>query len=152
MVCLGNICRSPLAEGIMREKLTSFGSSVNIDSAGTGGWHAGEAPDRRSIAIAARYHIDISSQRARKLQKADLDKFDIIFAMDTNNHKDILAMADENQQEKVHLFLEFAGMGKQDVPDPWYGDMTDFESVYHLLDKAGDKVALRLEALLLKKS
>lgn len=152
MVCLGNICRSPLAEGIMREKMTSYGNIIQIDSAGTGGWHAGEAPDRRSIAIAARNNIDISTQKARKLVKADLDRFDILFAMDVNNYNDILAMADENQKGKVHLFLEYAGMGKQDVPDPWYGDMTDFESVYHLLDSAGDKVATRLEALLLKKS
>ncbi|MBP7166988.1 MAG: low molecular weight phosphotyrosine protein phosphatase [Bacteroidia bacterium] len=152
MVCLGNICRSPLAEGIIRQKLAHHKNSVTIDSAGTGGWHAGEAPDRRSIAIAERHHIDISEQRARKLVKSDLDSFDIIFAMDASNYRDIKAMANDSQQEKIHLFLEFAGMGQKDVPDPWYGDMTDFESVYHLLDKAGDEVVLRLEALLLKKS
>lgn len=145
MVCLGNICRSPLAEGILRSKLEShFGSSLFIDSAGTGGWHAGEPPDRRSTAVAQQYGIDISNQRARKLIKEDLDRFDLIFAMDQTNLSDILAMAEPEQFNKVHLFLEYAGLGKKDVPDPWFGGPSDFESVFRLLTEACESATAKL--------
>ena len=146
MVCLGNICRSPLAEGLMRSKLEVQidSASLYIDSAGTGGWHAGEAPDRRSIAVAIQNGIDISSQKARKLVKEDLDKFDYIFAMDQSNFNDILSMAEPEHFGKIHLFLEYAGMGKKDVPDPWYGNAGDFESVFLLLSEACEQAAAKL--------
>lgn len=147
MVCLGNICRSPLAEGLMRLKMQSRGySEVIVDSAGTGGWHVGQAPDKRSIAVAKKYGIDISSQCARKFEQEDFEKFDYIFAMDKSNLNDILALANnEKQKSKAHLFLTFAGITPlQEVPDPWYGDDSDFESVYHLLEKACEQAALRI--------
>lgn len=145
MVCLGNICRSPLAEGIMRARLEAhFDGSLFIDSAGTGAWHAGESPDRRSIAVANKHGIDISNQRARKLIKEDLDRFDIIFAMDQSNLSDILSLAEPEHFGKIHLLLEFAGLGKKDVPDPWHGDADDFESVYRLLSEACDLATPKL--------
>lgn len=136
MVCLGNICRSPLAEGIMDQKLKQAGIPYAIDSAGTGGWHSGERPDQRSVQVAARYGIDISHQKARKLRKEDLQHFDLILAMDQSNYRDIVQLSDPEEQNKVHLFLEFAGMGKKDVPDPWYGGPEDFEAVFQLLEEA----------------
>lgn len=145
MVCLGNICRSPLAEGILRSKLEAhFDDSLRIDSAGTGGWHAGESPDRRSIAVAQRHGLDISNQRARKFVKEDLERFDIIFAMDQSNLSDILAIAEPEHFDKVHLFLEFAGLGKRDVPDPWHGGPEDFESVFSLLSEASELATPKL--------
>lgn len=145
MVCLGNICRSPLAEGIFREKVKNWPELPYVDSAGTGGWHAGEKPDKRSIAIAARFGVDISAQRARKFNPEDFDAFDYIFAMDQSNQKDLLSLAQEDQKDKVHLLLEFAGLGVKDVPDPWFGDERDFESIYHLLNEALESVENRLK-------
>lgn len=145
MVCLGNICRSPLAEGILREKVRNWTEYPFIDSAGTGGWHAGEAPDHRSIAVAARYGIDISMQRARRFRLSDFSEFDFIFAMDRSNLNDLIALAPEEHMSKVHLLLDFAEKGIIDVPDPWYGDETDFETVYHLLNDALEVVKSKLE-------
>lgn len=146
MVCLGNICRSPLAEGILAEKLKGH-EDVFIDSAGTGGWHAGEAPDPRSVKVARNHGLDISGQRARKFTTDDFSRFDYIFAMDSSNAKDILELATSDvERKKVHLFLEFAGMNQQDVPDPWYGDATGFETVFRLLETACESVAGKLIA------
>lgn len=145
MVCLGNICRSPLAEGILREKVRNWPELPIIDSAGTGGWHAGQTPDKRSIAIASRYGIDISMQRARKFSPDDFNDFDYIFAMDRSNLNDILALAPQEHSSKVHLLLDYAGKGEADVPDPWYGDESDFEAVYQLLNEALDEVQRKLE-------
>lgn len=115
MVCLGNICRSPLAEGILRTKLTT---DFFVDSAGTGGWHAGQSPDERSIATARNYGIDISNQKARKFTVSDFDTFDHIFVMDQSNYKDVLNLApDDVAKSKVALIL---GPSKE-VPDPYYG-------------------------------
>ena len=144
MVCLGNICRSPLAEGLMQAKLQSLTNDYFVDSAGTGGWHAGESPDKRSIIVAAKYGIDITHQKARKLQKEDLSRFDFIFAMDHSNYSDIVHLASPEQQKNVHLFLDFAGMGKKDVPDPWYGGPEDFEQVFALLDEACTRVVHKI--------
>jgi protein-tyrosine phosphatase len=144
MVCLGNICRSPLAEGILRSKLEVHMDGLHIDSAGTGGWHAGEPPDRRSVTVAQQNGLDISKQRARKLIKEDLENFDVIFAMDRSNLNDILSMAEPEHVDKIHLFLEFAGLGKQDVPDPWHGDASDFESVFRLLSQASELATPKL--------
>lgn len=144
MVCLGNICRSPLAEGIMKNKLMAYGIPFEIDSAGTGAWHIGQSPDKRSVQVARQYGIDISGQRARQFKVEDFEAFDFIFAMDQNNRRDILSLTANGIAENVHLFLEFAGMGCNDVPDPWFGNETDFEAVYKLLDDACTAAALKL--------
>lgn len=142
MVCLGNICRSPLAEGILRTKLTS---DFFVDSAGTGGWHAGQSPDERSIATARNYGIDISNQKARKFTVSDFDTFDHIFVMDQSNYKDILNLApDDVAKSKVALIL---GPSKE-VPDPYYGDQDGFEKVYQLLDQACEEIAIKIKSTL----
>ena len=132
MVCLGNICRSPLAEGIMRSKL---GETCYVDSAGTGNWHVGQKPDKRSIAIAQKYGIDISAQRARQFHLNDFEEFDLIFAMDSSNFQDLLSLAKkEEHKAKVQLIL-----GDANVPDPYYGGEEGFENVYQMLDEAIDQ-------------
>jgi protein-tyrosine phosphatase len=139
MVCLGNICRSPLAEGIMRSKLTK---EYYIDSAGTGGWHAGEAPDKRSIQTAQNHGIDISKQRARKFSITDFDTFDVIFVMDQSNYKDVINLApNEAAKFKVQLLLD----NSKEVPDPYYGTLEDFEQVYQLLNQACETIARKLK-------
>ncbi len=139
MVCLGNICRSPLAEGIMRSKLTT---DYYIDSAGTGGWHAGEAPDNRSIQTARNHGIDISKQRARKFSITDFDTFDIIFVMDQSNYKDVINLApNEAAKSKVQLLLD----NSKEVPDPYYGTLEDFEQVYQLLNQACETIARKIK-------
>jgi protein-tyrosine phosphatase len=141
MVCLGNICRSPLAEGILRAKAKEKGLAIEVDSAGTGGWHAGEAPDRRSQKVALQNGIDISHQKARKFKLQDFDDFDLILAMDTENMKDLLLLApNEMARAKVKLILNYINPTKnQNVPDPYYGQMADFEAVFNLLDQALEK-------------
>jgi len=145
MVCLGNICRSPLAEGIMKAKLESSGRSFHIDSAGTGAWHQGEPPDKRSIEVAARYGLDISGQRARPVNQEDFDLFDYIFAMDRSVFSTLLERSAPEHHHKIHLMLEFAGLGVEDVPDPWFGNREDFEQIYSLLDDACTKSAERMK-------
>uniref|UniRef100_A0AB33KSR5 protein-tyrosine-phosphatase n=2 Tax=Flavobacteriaceae TaxID=49546 RepID=A0AB33KSR5_9FLAO len=145
MVCLGNICRSPLAEGILKSKLSS--ESFIVDSAGTAGYHVGELPDGRSIEVARKYGIDITNQRSRKFTKADFDKFDMIFAMDQNNYADIVALSEnEEQHEKVKMILnELYPDENRSVPDPYYGGGQGFENVYKMLDEACEIIASKLE-------
>ena len=145
MVCLGNICRSPLAEGILRSKLPN---TFIIDSAGTGGWHAGEQPDKRSILTAKNKGIDISHQRARKFQTSDFDNFDFIYVMDNQNYSDVIGLAkNEIQKEKVQLILDEIFPGERvDVPDPYYGGQDGFESVFEMLNQACDSIALKLKS------
>jgi protein-tyrosine phosphatase len=137
MVCLGNICRSPLAEGIMKQKARESGLNWTIDSAGTGYWHTGELPDRRSVAVARRYGIDITDQRARQIQDLDLDRFDKIFVMDTRNLSDVLRLASSDEhRNKVELILDQTHPGEsRSVPDPYHDD-DGFEAVFHMLDAA----------------
>lgn len=144
MVCLGNICRSPLAEGILRHKIQQRNLDWTVDSAGTGGWHAGELPDTRSIAIARRHGIDITDQRARKFQVADFERFDHIFVMDRMNLRDVLGLAQTDaQREKVARLLEYAPHGESiDVPDPYYDN--GFEAVFQMLDRACDALLREL--------
>jgi protein-tyrosine phosphatase len=144
MVCLGNICRSPLAEGIFKHKIAAKHLDWSVDSAGTGGWHAGELPDHRSIAIAKKYGIDLTDQRARKLQSIDLERFDLIFAMDENNYQDILRLAQtETQRKKVAKILNFAHPNLDaNVPDPYYDNR--FEHVYQLLEDAAQEIIHKL--------
>ena len=143
MVCLGNICRSPLAEGIMRSKLSE---DFTVDSAGTGGWHAGELPDKRSIATAKNRGLDITNQRARQFKRSDFDTFDHIFVMDNSNYKDVLALApNEEAKSKVKLILnEIFPNENVDVPDPYYGGQDGFENVFDMLDKACEEIARKL--------
>lgn len=139
MVCLGNICRSPLAEGILKSKIHERGLNWQVDSAGTGSWHIGERPDPRSIAVARRYGIDITDQRARQFSAEDLDQFDLVLAMDQSNFRDILRLSrTEQQQGKVEMILNFVEPGRNEsVPDPYWDD-DGFEKVFHLLDEACD--------------
>ena len=146
MVCLGNICRSPLAEGIMQEKIERRQLTWQVDSAGTGGWHQGEKPDRRSIAVASKNGIDISRQRARQFLKGDFEHFDLILAMDKSNYEDLLRLApDPDARSKVRLLLDAAYGQSLEVADPYY-DENAFEPTFRLLDEACDKILDRLLA------
>ncbi|HKK74135.1 MAG TPA: low molecular weight protein-tyrosine-phosphatase [Saprospiraceae bacterium] len=145
MVCLGNICRSPLAEGIMKERIKEQGLDWEVDSAGTGAYHTGELPDPRSIAMARENGIDITDQRARKITAADLDEFDLILTMDHSNQRNVLALTrNEQQREKVKSILDFAEANKQDeVPDPYWDD-NGFQLVFDLLDQATEGIIKKL--------
>ena len=139
MVCLGNICRSPLAEGILKSKLTN--SNVVVDSAGTGAWHAGNLPDKRSIKVAEKNGIDITDQRARQITKDDLQLFDVIYAMDQNNYDNIILMCQSSaEKSKVKLILNEISSTNPEVPDPYYGGGDGFENVYQMLDLACDQI------------
>lgn len=143
MVCLGNICRSPLAEGILRSKLDE---GFFVDSAGTGSWHVGQSPDKRSVFVAKKYGLDISLQKARQFRKTDFDEFDLIFVMDESNYADVVSMADlEEHKSKVRLILsELENLENPNVPDPYYGGEDGFEMVYRLLDDATNEFILKL--------
>ena len=144
MVCLGNICRSPLAEGILKSKVYSF--KTFVDSAGTGAYHIGKKPDVRSIAIAKLNGIDITDQKARKFTVEDYDNFDVIYAMDNSNFYDILELArNDEDKAKVKLILnEVFPDENLDVPDPYYGGDFGFKNVYKMLDEACDIIAKNL--------
>jgi len=143
-VCLGNICRSPLAEGILKSKVDP--SKVFVDSAGTGHWHVGKSPDERSISIAKSNEIDITDQRGRQFSARDFDEFDLIYVMDNSNREDVLALARNDQdREKVKLILDEIFPGENvDVPDPYYGAAVGFQNVFQMLDEACDQIASRL--------
>lgn len=145
MICLGNICRSPLAEGLMRSKLNF--TKFTVDSAGTSGGHKGEAPDKRSIAVAKKYGLDISNQKSRKLIKEDFQKFDYLYVMDESNYRDVVALAaNEDEKKKVIKILDEVFPSENlDVPDPYYGGNQGFENVYRMLDKATNAIAKKLD-------
>jgi protein-tyrosine phosphatase len=138
-VCLGNICRSPLAEGVFRDAVQQAGQSAafSLDSAGTGAWHQGNPPDPRSIDIAEKYGIDISGQRARQVQTADFEDFDLILAMDRSNLAALRATAPKTSRAQIRLFLEAPA---EDIPDPYYGGEEGFETIYAMLRKGSDKL------------
>jgi protein-tyrosine phosphatase len=138
MVCLGNICRSPLAEGILQSRIDELALDWEVDSAGTGGWHAGELPDSRSIREAAKNGIDIKGQRARKLRHSDFEDFDLLLTMDTENYNDVRRLAqNEAQRNKVKLIMNFAEPNKNiSVPDPYYDDR--FSLVFGMLVESID--------------
>lgn len=141
MVCLGNICRSPLAEGILKSKAAAANLDWQIDSAGTGAWHAGEQPDPRSIATAQSYGIDITNQRARQFTAQDFDRYDLILAMDSSNYNNILQLDPGNHIDKVKLILNYVQPGRNaNVPDPYYGGEGGFERVYGLLEVACERI------------
>ncbi|KUM23751.1 protein tyrosine phosphatase [Mesorhizobium loti] len=145
-VCLGNICRSPLAEGVFRAVLAERGTGHDIvlDSAATSGWEVGSAPDPRSIAVAARHGVDISRQRARRIAPDDFARFDLILGMDRANVRDLKALAPAAARGRIHLFLEFASGNQRDVPDPYYEDQQAFASVYRMIREASEALATRL--------
>ncbi len=144
MVCLGNICRSPLAEGILASKLPK--KKFTVDSAGTGSWHIGRQPDERSVAVAKKHKIDISTQKGRQFSATDFDAFDYIYVMDNSNYQDVLQLATSSEhKEKVQLILnELFPNENVDVPDPYYGVANGFESVYKMLDETCDIIAKKL--------
>lgn len=146
MVCLGNICRSPLAEGILASKLPK--DKFIVDSAGTGSWHIGCQPDLRSIAIAKKNKLDISGQKGRQFVVSDFDEFDYIYAMDNSNYRDIIHLANKpTHKQKVQLILnELFPNENVDVPDPYYGVPNGFDSVYKMLDQACDIIAKKMIA------
>jgi protein-tyrosine phosphatase len=144
MVCLGNICRSPLAEGIMKTKVPG---NFFVDSVGTISMHEGEHPDKRAIKTAANHGIDISKQRSRPIINEDLENFDKIYCMDIDVYEDVISKAkNEEQRQKIFLFLEIFGDHENaEVPDPYWGDMNDFEDVFQLLDKGCDAILNHLK-------
>jgi protein-tyrosine phosphatase len=144
MVCLGNICRSPLAHGIMQDVVERDGLMWEIDSAGTGDWHVGQAPDKRSIAVAKQNGIDISQQRAQHFSRDFFDIYDHIFVMDHQNYKDVVGLADKDEhKKKVSLFIP-----ENIVPDPYFDDSL-FEPVFTMIEERCKEL---LEELKLKKN
>jgi len=142
-VCLGNICRSPLAEGVFRAVLAERGQAhhFRLDSAGTGAWHAGSAPDPRSIDVARRHGVDIGGQKARKITGADFAGFDLILGMDRSNVEDLKRMAAELGAGTVGLYMNYALGTTQDVPDPYYGGTGGFDDVYRMIREASEALA-----------
>ncbi|KAA3651480.1 MAG: low molecular weight phosphotyrosine protein phosphatase [Bacteroidetes bacterium] len=140
MVCLGNICRSPMAEGILKQKAEKHKLAIEIDSAGTSDYHIGDKPDKRASSTCFAKGIDISNLRGRQLCKADFDEFDRIFVMDFSNYENSIALVNEpEKQAKVEMILNLSYPGEnRSVPDPYFGGDEGFEQVYHLLDNACD--------------
>ncbi len=145
MVCLGNICRSPLAEGILKSKIDP--DKIYVDSAGTGDYHINQSPDERSIAVGKQYELDITDQRGRQFQVKDFDEFDHIYVMDNSNYQDVISLAqNERDKRKVKLILNEIFPGENvDVPDPYFGGDNGFENVYHMLSEACEIIASKLD-------
>jgi protein-tyrosine phosphatase len=138
-VCLGNICRSPMAEGVFRRVAADQGMLhlFDIDSAGLGDWHVGQAPDTRAQAAARDRGIDISGQSARQIAPADYDRFDLLLAMDGSNYQELVQLAPREARHKIRRFLDFAPeAGTQDVPDPFYGGREGFDHALDLIEEA----------------
>lgn len=147
IVCLGNICRSPVAEGVLRARIetSSVAGRVELDSAGTGDWHVGEPPDRRSIANAAEHGVDISGLRARQLAASDYADFDWLLCADRANLRDVRARAPRGARARSALLLDWCGLETEgEVPDPYTGGPAQFEHVFQLLDRAADGAIARL--------
>lgn len=145
MVCMGNICRSPMAQGLMEGKIRKYGLDAVVDSAGTIDYHEGEAPDIRAQAVMKTHGIDISGQRARQIRPEDLENFDYIFVMDSGNKRELLRMSTPAQKEKIKYVTTFAWPDKDlEVPDPYYGGREGFEKTYQVLDTACEAIAKHL--------
>ena len=146
MVCLGNICRSPLAQGILSSKLPK--KKFLVDSAGTGNWHVGKQPDERSIAVAKKNGLDISYQRGRQFSADDFDAYDYIYVMDNTNYNDVVRLSKyESNKDKVQLILNELFPGENvDVPDPYYGVAFGFDSVFKMLNESCEVIAKKLIA------
>jgi len=146
MVCLGNICRSPLAEGILKSKLQQ--DAFQVDSAGTSNYHIGELPDKRSIDVAKKNGLDITHQRGRQFILEDFDAFDLIYAMDSSNYQNITKLARQPQDiAKVKLILEeIPNYNLNDVPDPYYGGSNGFDNVFEMLDLACAHISTKISS------
>ena len=144
MVCLGNICRSPLAEGILREKTKHL--DLTIDSAGTAGYHIGKSPDPRAVAVAKKHDINISKLKARQFSRIDFENFDTIYVMDINNLSHLISLSSNAQERnKIRLILnEIDPKIHDSVPDPYYDD-NGFKKVYNMLNEACEKIAIKIE-------
>ena len=144
MVCLGNICRSPLAEGILASKLPK--NKFTVDSAGTGSWHVGHSPDERSISIGKRNKVDISNQKGRQFSTTDFETFDYIYVMDSSNYSDVLELAKtQDHKDKVQMILNDLFPNENvDVPDPYFGLPNGFEIVYNMLDEVCEVISKKL--------
>jgi protein-tyrosine phosphatase len=147
MVCLGNICRSPIAEGILRRKAEKANLDIHIDSAGTSNYHIGDHPDKRTISNAKQHQIDISKLCARQFIVNDFDEFDFIFTMDSSNYSDVISLArNDHDKHKVELILNRVyPNSNMSVPDPYFGGEQGFENVFILLDKACDVIVESLK-------
>ena len=149
-VCMGNICRSPTAQGVFARQVIHEGLQdwIIVDSAGTHGYHLGEEPDARSQEAALRRGVDLSAQRARQVSDVDLVTFDYVLAMDSGNYTDLIHRCDPDNRYRIRRFLEFAeGLTETDVPDPYYGGARGFEQVLDLVEQAsqGLLAAIRRE-------
>lgn len=143
-VCLGNICRSPVAEGILLHLNHKYELGLEIDSAGTASYHIGKPPDRRTITNARKNGIDLSTLRARQLSREDLARFESIYVMDRENLSEVLLLADPEQQKKVRLLMDLLYPGENvEVPDPYYGNDQDFETVFQMIFQACQVLAQR---------
>ncbi|MDO4229722.1 MAG: low molecular weight protein-tyrosine-phosphatase [Capnocytophaga sp.] len=145
MVCLGNICRSPLAEGILRAKLNP--QKFEVDSAGTSNYHVGDAPDHRSVEIARNNGIDISYLKGRQFSVEDFEKFDYIFVMDKSNYENVCDLtSNEQHHQKVSFLLDALGKAyRREVPDPYYGSKSDFKTVFNMIDEACQRISIILD-------
>ena len=144
-VCLGNICRSPAAEGVLRAKSRAREMQLFIESAGTGAWHVGDPPDIRMIKAAAQRGYDIAHQRARKVELSDFYEFDYLLAMDLSNQTDLLSIGPPNRTCDIRLFLDFAEGDERETPDPYYGGVDGFARVLDLIEKGADGFLDHLE-------
>ncbi len=142
MVCLGNICRSPLAHGLLREKIKINNINASVDSAGTSNYHIGEPPDYRMIMTAKANNISIEDLKARQFSTKDFNDFDLIYVMDKNNYDNVILLAENKEQkEKVKMILNEINQGvNHNVPDPYYGGDRGFDEVFSMLDLATDKI------------
>ena len=148
-VCLGNICRSPMAEGVFRKVAVDAGllDHLVIDSAGTGNWHVGDPPDPRAQAATSLRGIDISGLRARQVSSQDFDNFDLLLAMDQSNHSDLTSLGAGEAVDRVRLFLDYVpDLGLRDVPDPYYGGKDGFDDVLNLVELASEGLLRELQS------
>lgn len=147
MVCLGNICRSPLADALLRKKVQDLNLDVLVDSAGTSSYHIGNEPDLRTQENAQLNGLDMSFLKARQFVAVDFQAFDKIYVMDKSNYGNVLALAEnEKDSSKVQLILDLVEEDIQEVPDPYYGGEKGFETVYNLLDEATDKIIENIQS------
>ena len=147
-VCMGNTCRSPTAEGVFRYKVAqaNLQDHISIDSAGTHAYHVGNPPDARAQDAALKRNIDLSSQRARRVNADDFSSFDYVIAMDDSNKRDLLTICPAGFEDRIHLFLDFAEGNETEVPDPYYGQGRGFEIVLNLVEDAADGLLARIHA------
>lgn len=145
-VCLGNICRSPSAEAVFKKKASEAGIDIEIDSAGTAGYHTGASPDKRSQAVGSERGYDFKGIKCRKVESDDFEKFDYVLAMDSENVSNLLAICPEELQHKVALFLSFGSAEEQEVPDPYYGGKRGFEYVLDLIEQGSDGLLTHIKS------